>query len=61
VTAGGSSSPKRGFSFSARASQLWRFSLGSNAAVLKKIGLKPAGVVRLPGKDEDSAYFVSEG
>jgi type IV secretion system T-DNA border endonuclease VirD2 len=38
VKAGGSSSPKRGFSFSARASQLWRFSLGSNAAVLKKIG-----------------------
>jgi type IV secretion system T-DNA border endonuclease VirD2 len=34
----GSSSPKRGFSFSARASQLWRFSMGSNAAVLKKIG-----------------------
>ena len=34
----GNSSPKRGFSFSARASQLWRFSLGSNAAVLKKIG-----------------------
>lgn len=29
---------KRGFSFSTRASQLWRFSLGSNAAVLKKIG-----------------------
>jgi type IV secretion system T-DNA border endonuclease VirD2 len=38
VKAGASSSPKRGFSFSARASQLWRFSLGSNAAVLKKIG-----------------------
>ena len=38
VKAGGSSSPKRGFSFSTRASQLWRFSLGSNAAVLKKIG-----------------------
>jgi type IV secretion system T-DNA border endonuclease VirD2 len=38
VKAGSSSSPKRGFSFSARASQLWRFSLGSNAAVLKKIG-----------------------
>jgi type IV secretion system T-DNA border endonuclease VirD2 len=37
VKAGGSSS-KRGFSFSTRASQLWRFSLGSNAAVLKKIG-----------------------
>lgn len=37
VKAGGSSSPKRGFSFSTRASQLWRFSLGSNAAVLKKI------------------------
>jgi type IV secretion system T-DNA border endonuclease VirD2 len=34
----GSSSPKRGFSFSTRASQLWRFSLGSSAAVLKKIG-----------------------
>jgi len=34
----GSSSPRRGFSFSTRASQLWRFSLGSNAAVLKKIG-----------------------
>jgi len=29
--------------------------------VLKKIGLKPAGTVRLPGKDEESAYFVSEG
>lgn len=38
VTAGGSASTKRGFSFSARASQLWRLSLGSNAAVLKKIG-----------------------
>jgi type IV secretion system T-DNA border endonuclease VirD2 len=38
VKAGGSSSPKRGFTFSTRASQLWRFSLGSNAAVLKKIG-----------------------
>lgn len=38
VKAGGSSSPKSGFSFSTRASQLWRFSLGSNAAVLKKIG-----------------------
>ena len=38
VKAGGSSSPKRGFSFSTRASQLWRFSLGSSAAVLKKIG-----------------------
>jgi type IV secretion system T-DNA border endonuclease VirD2 len=38
VKVGGASSPKRGFSFSTRASQLWRFSLGSNAAVLKKIG-----------------------
>ena len=38
VKAGGSASPKRGFSFSTRASQMWRFSLGSNAAVLKKIG-----------------------
>ena len=38
VKASSSSSPKRGFSFSTQASQLWRFSLGSNAAVLKKIG-----------------------
>jgi type IV secretion system T-DNA border endonuclease VirD2 len=38
VKAGGLPSPKRGFSFSTRASQLWRFSLGSNPAVLKKIG-----------------------
>jgi type IV secretion system T-DNA border endonuclease VirD2 len=38
VKAGGSSSPKRGFTFSTWVSQLWRFSLGSNAAVLKKIG-----------------------
>ena len=38
VKAGSSSSPKRGFSFSTRASQLWRFSLGSSAAILKKIG-----------------------
>jgi type IV secretion system T-DNA border endonuclease VirD2 len=38
VKAGTSSAPKRGFSFSTRASQLWRFSLGSNAAVLKRIG-----------------------
>jgi hypothetical protein len=29
--------------------------------VLKKIGLKAAGVVRLPGNDEESSYFVSEG
>ncbi len=33
----------------------------ASQAVLKKIGLRPAGVVRLPGKDEDSANFVSEG
>jgi ribosomal-protein-alanine N-acetyltransferase len=26
-------------------------------AVLKKIGLRDAGLVRLPGADEDSAYF----
>ncbi len=38
VKTGNSSSAKRGFSFSTRASQLWRFSMGSNAAVLKKIG-----------------------
>ena len=43
VRAGGSSSPKRGFSFSTRASQLWRFSLGSNAAVLKKLKAFRAG------------------
>jgi type IV secretion system T-DNA border endonuclease VirD2 len=35
----GSSSPfRQSFRFSPRASQLWRFSLGSNAAVIKKIG-----------------------
>ncbi len=38
VKTGNSPPAKRGFSFSTRASQLWRFSLGSNAAVLKKIG-----------------------
>jgi type IV secretion system T-DNA border endonuclease VirD2 len=38
VKTGNSPSVKRGFSFSTRASQLWRFSMGSNAAVLKKIG-----------------------
>jgi type IV secretion system T-DNA border endonuclease VirD2 len=38
VKTGSSSLAKRGFSFSPRASQLWRFALGSNAAVLKKIG-----------------------
>jgi type IV secretion system T-DNA border endonuclease VirD2 len=37
VKTGASSPAKRGFSFSPRASQLWRFALGSNAAVLKKI------------------------
>ena len=37
VRAGGRAPHKGGFRFSARASQLWRFSLGSNAAVLKKI------------------------
>lgn len=34
----GFSTSRQGFRFSARASQLWRFSLGSNAAVIKKIG-----------------------
>lgn len=38
VKAGTSSPSRQGFRFSARASQLWRFSLGSNAAVIKKIG-----------------------
>ncbi|WP_050521750.1 relaxase/mobilization nuclease domain-containing protein [Pseudorhodobacter wandonensis] len=38
VKTGPSSPAKRGFSFSSRANQLWRFALGSNAAVLKKIG-----------------------
>ena len=38
VKPGASSAPRQGFRFSPRASQLWRFSLGSNAAVLKKIG-----------------------
>lgn len=38
VKSGASSPSRQGFRFSARASQLWRFSLGSNAAVIKKIG-----------------------
>ncbi len=38
VKAGASFPSRQGFRFSARASQLWRFSLGSNAAVIKKIG-----------------------
>jgi type IV secretion system T-DNA border endonuclease VirD2 len=38
VKAGALSPSRQGFRFSARASQLWRFSLGSNAAVIKKIG-----------------------
>ena len=38
VKAGGVSPSRQGFRFSARASQLWRFALGSNAAVIKKIG-----------------------
>lgn len=35
---GNSGQPASAFRFSPRASQLWRFALGSNAAVLKKIG-----------------------
>ena len=38
VRAGTPSPSRQGFRFSPRASQLWRFALGSNAAVLKKIG-----------------------
>jgi len=38
VKAGASSPSRQGFRFSARASQLWRFALGSHAAVIKKIG-----------------------
>jgi ribosomal-protein-alanine N-acetyltransferase len=33
--------------------------LGS-IAVLKKIGLRDAGLIRLPGYDHDSAYFTTE-
>jgi [ribosomal protein S5]-alanine N-acetyltransferase len=33
--------------------------LGS-IAVLKKIGLRDAGLIRVPGYDHDSAYFTSE-
>ena len=33
--------------------------LGS-VAVLRKIGLRDAGLVRLPGYDHDSAYFTTE-
>lgn len=38
VNSGNASSSRQGFRFSTRASQLWRFALGSDAAVLKKIG-----------------------
>ncbi|RID90317.1 hypothetical protein D2N39_18290 [Gemmobacter lutimaris] len=38
VKAGVSSPSRQGFRFSARASQMWRFALGSHAAVIKKIG-----------------------
>lgn len=38
LKSGNSSSSRQGFRFSPRASQLWRFALGSNAAVIKKIG-----------------------
>jgi type IV secretion system T-DNA border endonuclease VirD2 len=38
VKPGASSPSQQSFRFSTRASQLWRFSLGSNAAVIKKIG-----------------------
>jgi type IV secretion system T-DNA border endonuclease VirD2 len=38
VKTGASSPSRQGLRFSPRASQLWRFSLGSNAAVIKKIG-----------------------
>ena len=37
MKSGVSSSSQQGFRFSPRAIQLWRFSLGSNAAVIKKI------------------------
>ena len=37
VKAGNASASRQGFRFSPRAGQLWRFALGSNAAVLKKI------------------------
>lgn len=38
VKPGPSSPSRQGFRFAPRASQLWRFSLGSSAAVIKKIG-----------------------
>lgn len=38
VKSGAPSPSRQGFRFSPRASQLWRFALGSNAAVIKKIG-----------------------
>jgi type IV secretion system T-DNA border endonuclease VirD2 len=38
VKPGPSSPSRQSFRFSPRASQLWRFSLGSNAAVIKMIG-----------------------
>ena len=29
--------------------------------VLEKIGLTAAGIIRVPGRDDESAYFISEG
>jgi len=61
VKAGGSSSPKRGFSFSTRASQLWRFALGSNAAVLKKIGKGGTANAKELAAQMDYAIDIAKG
>ena len=31
----------------------------ASQAVLRRIGFKPMGIIRLPGRDEDSAYFTT--
>lgn len=33
----------------------------SSQAVLRKIGLRDAGLVRIPGNDHDSSFFTTEG
>ena len=33
---------------------------GPSIRVLEKIGLEAAGLIRLPGRDDESAYFISD-
>ena len=57
----GSTLPSRpGFRFSPRAGQLWRFSLGSDAAVLKKIGKGGTGNARELAAQMDETDAILE-